>query len=42
MDQARKQGRDGIRAILTPEQVSKFDEMMRKMDEDRKKAQGNN
>jgi Spy/CpxP family protein refolding chaperone len=42
MDQARKQGRDGIRAILTPEQVSKFDELMRKMDEDRKKAQGNN
>jgi hypothetical protein len=42
MDQARKHGRDEIRAILTPEQVTKFDEMMRKMDEDRKKAQGNN
>ena len=37
MDQARKQGRDGIRAILMPEQVAKFDEMMRKMDEERKK-----
>ncbi len=43
MDQARKQGRDSIRAILTPEQVAKFDDMMRKMDEDRKKQQqGNN
>jgi hypothetical protein len=43
MDQARKQGRDSIRAILTPDQVAKFDEMMRKMDEDRKKQQqGNN
>jgi hypothetical protein len=42
MDSARKHGRDEIRAILTPEQVTKFDEMMRKMDEDRKKAQGNN
>jgi Spy/CpxP family protein refolding chaperone len=40
MDQARKHGRDEIRAILTPEQVTKFDELMRKMDEDRKKAQG--
>ena len=38
----RKQGRDEIRAILTPEQVAKFDEEMRKMDEDRKKQQGNN
>jgi hypothetical protein len=43
MDQARKQGRDSIRAILTPDQVAKFDDMMRKMDEDRKKMQqGNN
>lgn len=42
MDQARKQGRDSIRAILTPEQVAKFDETMRKMDEERKKQQGNN
>jgi hypothetical protein len=43
MDQARKQGRESIRAILTPDQVAKFDEMMRKMDEDRKKQQqGNN
>jgi Spy/CpxP family protein refolding chaperone len=42
MDVARKQGRDSIRAILTPEQVAKFDETMRKMDEERKKMQGNN
>jgi len=42
MDQARKQGRESIRAILTPEQVAKFDETMRKMDEERKKQQGNN
>ena len=42
MDQARKQGREEIRAILTPEQAAKFDETIRKMDEERKKAQGNN
>jgi Spy/CpxP family protein refolding chaperone len=42
MDQARKHGRDEIRAILTPEQVAKFDEMIRKMDEERKKQQGTN
>jgi len=41
-DQARKQGRDEIRAILTPDQLAKFEETMRKMDEERKKAQGNN
>jgi len=41
-DQARKMGRDEIRSILTPDQVAKFDEMLRKMDEERKKAQGNN
>jgi hypothetical protein len=41
-DQARKQGRDEIRAILTPDQLGKFEDMLRKMDEDRKKAQGNN
>jgi hypothetical protein len=42
MDGARKQGRESIRAILTPEQAAKFDETMRKMDEERKKQQGNN
>jgi Spy/CpxP family protein refolding chaperone len=41
-DQARKHGRDEIRAILTPDQVAKFDEILRKMDEERKKAQSNN
>jgi|CZKC01.1.fsa_nt_gi Spy/CpxP family protein refolding chaperone len=42
MDQVHKQGSDAIRAILTPEQAAKFDDMLRKMDEERKKAQGNN
>ena len=42
MDQVHKQGGDEIRAILTPEQAAKFDDMVRKMDEERKKAQGNN
>jgi len=42
MEQARKQGRDEIRAILTPDQVAKFEETMRKLDEERKKRQGNN
>src|ERR1700722_6393217 len=32
-DQARKQGRDEIRAILTPDQLAKFEDMLRKMDE---------
>jgi hypothetical protein len=41
-EQVRIQGRDAIRAILTPDQVAKFDETLRKMDEERKKAQGNN
>ncbi len=33
----RQQGRDRIRAILTPEQVPKFEEYMRRVDEQRKK-----
>lgn len=41
-DQARKQGRDEIRAILTPDQLVKFEDILRKMDEEHKKAQGNN
>ena len=36
-DQLRLQGREKIRAILTPEQRPKFDELMRQLDEDRKK-----
>jgi Spy/CpxP family protein refolding chaperone len=41
MDAARKQGRDQIRAILTPEQAAKFDDTLRKWDEERKKRNGN-
>jgi Spy/CpxP family protein refolding chaperone len=36
-DQLRMAGRDRIRAILTPEQRPKFDALMQKLDEDRKK-----
>ncbi len=39
-DQVRQQGRDQIRAILTPEQRSKFEEFMRRLDEGRKKKDG--
>jgi hypothetical protein len=42
MDQVHKQGSDAIRAILTPEQAAKFDETVRRMDEERKKQQGSN
>lgn len=35
-DAARKQGRDRIRAILTPAQRPKFEELMRRMDEARR------
>ncbi|HKW88842.1 MAG TPA: Spy/CpxP family protein refolding chaperone [Candidatus Acidoferrales bacterium] len=38
-DQVRQQGRDRIRAILTPEQTAKFDAFVKKLDEDRKKRQ---
>jgi uncharacterized membrane protein len=41
MDQVRKQGRDQIRAILTPDQANKFDDFLRKMDDERKKRNGN-
>ena len=36
IEQARQEGRGRIRAMLTPEQAAKFDEMLRKIDEDRK------
>src|SRR5580704_3698823 len=39
MDQARQKGRDQIRAILTPEQLPKFEESLNRMDEERKKTQ---
>ncbi len=37
MDQARQKGRAQIRAILTPEQLPKFEEFVKRLDEDRKK-----
>lgn len=38
-DQVRQQGRDQIRAILTPEQRAKFDAFVQKLDEERRKPQ---
>jgi Spy/CpxP family protein refolding chaperone len=37
IDQARQKGRNQIRAILTAEQKPKFEEFLRKMDEERKR-----
>jgi hypothetical protein len=37
MDQLRQQGRDQIRAILTPEQKTKYEEYLRRADEERKR-----
>lgn len=39
MEQARQKGRDQIRAILTPEQKPKFEEFLKRMDEERKRNQ---
>ena len=38
-DQARQDGRNRIRALLTPEQLPKFEEFVRKLDEERKKRE---
>ena len=38
-DQLRQQARARIRAILTPDQLPKFDQFMQRIDEQRKKAQ---
>jgi Spy/CpxP family protein refolding chaperone len=38
MDQARQKGRNNIRAILTPEQKPKFEEFLKRMDEERKRV----
>jgi Spy/CpxP family protein refolding chaperone len=35
--EARQKGRDQIRAILTPEQKPKFEEFLKRMDEERKR-----
>ena len=37
MEEARKKGRDQMRAILTPEQRPKFEEFLKRLDEERKK-----
>ena len=43
IESVRQKGRDRIRAILTPDQLPKFEETLRRMDEERKKrAQGQN
>jgi Spy/CpxP family protein refolding chaperone len=40
-EKVRQQGRDRIRQLLTPEQRPKFEELLRQIDEDRLKRQGN-
>jgi len=37
LNQTRQKGRDQIRAILTPEQKPKFEEFLKRMDEERKR-----
>jgi Spy/CpxP family protein refolding chaperone len=37
INEARQQGREQIRAILTPEQKPKFEEFLKRLDEDRKR-----
>jgi Spy/CpxP family protein refolding chaperone len=39
-EQARQQGREQIRAILTPDQKPKFEEFLRRLDEERRKRSG--
>ena len=39
-DLVRQQGRENIRTILTPEQRPKFEEVLRRIDEERKKKSG--
>lgn len=38
-EQVRQQGRERIRQVLTPEQQPKFDDLLRRMDEDRRRRQ---
>ena len=38
-EQVRQEGRARIRSILTPEQLPKFEEWLRRLDEERKKKQ---
>jgi periplasmic protein CpxP/Spy len=37
MDQARQKGRDRIRAILTPEQLPKYEDLVKRVDKEREK-----
>jgi flagellar basal body-associated protein FliL len=37
LDDARQRGRNQIRAILTPDQTPKFEEFLKRLDEERKK-----
>ena len=37
IEQVRKKGRDQVRAILTPEQQPKFEEFLKRLDEERKR-----
>jgi Spy/CpxP family protein refolding chaperone len=37
MDQVRQKSRDQMRAILTPEQLPKFEDFLKRLDEERKK-----
>jgi Spy/CpxP family protein refolding chaperone len=38
-EQVRQQGRQRIRALLTPEQLPKFEDLLRQMDEDRRQRE---
>jgi Spy/CpxP family protein refolding chaperone len=40
-ERVRQQGRERIRQLLTPEQRPKFEELLRQIDEDRRKRQTN-
>jgi Spy/CpxP family protein refolding chaperone len=40
-EQVRQQSREHIRQVLTPEQRPKFEELLRQMDEERRKRQTN-
>jgi Spy/CpxP family protein refolding chaperone len=41
MDQERHKSREQIRAVLTPEQMPKFEEFLKKLDEERKRNAAN-
>jgi Spy/CpxP family protein refolding chaperone len=38
-EQVRQEGRERVREVLTPEQRPKFEDLLRRMDEDRKRRQ---